>query len=60
MARGDHPQRTPFYGVCLLMLAFGACALAANTHPAWVSALIYVGAAAVAMVGTVMTFRDYG
>jgi hypothetical protein len=42
------------------MLAFGACALAANTHPAWVSALIYVGAAAVAMVGSVMTFREYG
>jgi hypothetical protein len=20
MARGDHPQRTPFYGVCLLLV----------------------------------------
>ena len=60
MARGDHPQRTPFYGVCLLMLAFGACGLASVTHPIWASALIYAGAAAVAMVGFVMTFRDYG
>jgi hypothetical protein len=60
VARGDHPQRTPFYGVCLLMLAFGACGLASITHPAWAAAVIYVAAAAVAMVGTVMTFRDYG
>jgi hypothetical protein len=60
MARGDHPQRTPFYGVCLLFLAFGACGLASITHPAWASALVYVGAAAVGMVGFVMTFRDYG
>jgi len=60
MARGEHPQRTPFYGVCLLMLAYGACWLASITHPVWASALIYVGAAAVAMVGFVMTFPDYG
>jgi hypothetical protein len=60
MARGDHPQRTPFYGVCLLMLAFGACGLASITRPVSASALLYAGAAAVAMVGFVMTFRDYG
>ena len=60
MARGDHPQRTPFYGVCLLMLAFGACGLASITHPVWAAALIYAGAAAVAAVGFGMTFRDYG
>jgi hypothetical protein len=60
MARGDHPRRTPFYAVRLLMLAFGACAVASSTRPAWASAVIYTGAAAVAMVGFVMTFRDYG
>jgi hypothetical protein len=42
------------------MLAFGACGLASLTHPAWASALTYAAAAAVAMVGLVMTFRDYG
>jgi hypothetical protein len=42
------------------MLAFGACAVASSTRPAWASAVIYTGAAAVAMVGFVMTFRDYG
>jgi hypothetical protein len=60
MARGEHPQRTPFYGVCLLMVAFGACWLASQAHPAWVAALIYVAAFIAASIGLVMTFRDYG
>jgi hypothetical protein len=60
MARGDHPQRTPFYGVCLLMCAFGLCALAAATHPGWAAALVWAGAVAVGLVGFAMTFRDYG
>lgn len=59
MARGEHPQRTPFYGVCLMIGAFGICGLAPIAHPGWVAALIWIGAAAVAMVGFVMTFRDY-
>lgn len=59
VARGEHPQRTPFYGVCLLIAAFGMCVLASMAQPVWVSALIWIGAAAVAMVGFVMSFRDY-
>jgi hypothetical protein len=59
MARGDHPQRTPFYGVCLLSGAFLACWLASSVHILWLSIAIYVLAALAAVVGFVMTFRDY-
>ena len=59
MARGDHPQRTPFYGVCLQSAAFLSCLLAASIHIRWLSILIYVLAAIAAGIGFVMTFRDY-
>jgi hypothetical protein len=59
MARGDHPQRTPFYGVCLLAASFLSCWLAASIHILWLSILIYVLAAIAAGIGFVMTFRDY-
>lgn len=59
MARGEHPQRTPFYGVCLLSVAFLSCWLASSVHIAWLSVGIYVVAAGVAAVGFLMTFRDY-
>jgi hypothetical protein len=59
MARGDHPQRTPLCGVCLLIGAFLACWLASSIHVVWLSAVIYALAAIAASVGFVMTFRDY-
>jgi Flp pilus assembly protein TadB len=59
MARGDHPQRTPFYFVCLLSGAFLSCWLASSIHILWLSIGIYVVAAIAAIVGFVMTFRDY-
>jgi hypothetical protein len=59
MARGEHPQRTPFYGACLMMGAFLACWLAASIHLQWLSIGIYILAAITAAVGFVMTFRDY-
>jgi hypothetical protein len=59
MARGDHPQRTPFYGVCLLSCAFLSCWLASSIHILWLSIAIYVLAAVAAVIGFVMTFRDY-
>lgn len=58
MARGDHPQRTPFYGVVLIMAAL---AVAMNVHRITSVPLqvpVYVLAALTAMVGFVMTFRD--
>ena len=45
MARGDHPQRTPFYGVCLLSGALLSCWLASSIHVLWLSIAIYVLAA---------------
>jgi hypothetical protein len=59
MARGDHPQRTPFYGVCLLSGVFLSCWLASSIHILWLSIGIYVLAAIAAIGGFVMTFRDY-
>jgi hypothetical protein len=59
MARGDHPQRTPCHGVCLLSGAFLSCCLASSIHILWLSIAIYVVAAVAAVIGFVMTFRDY-
>lgn len=59
MARGDHPQRTPFYGVCLLSGAFLSCWLASSIDILWLSIAIYVLAAIAAGGGFIMTFRDY-
>lgn len=60
MARGEHPQRTPFYGACLLAAAFLSCGVAARVHTGWVSGLIYAAAVVAGCVGLVMTLRDYG
>lgn len=59
MARGDHPQRTPFYGACLLSGAFLSCWLASSIDILWLSIAIYVLAAIAAGAGFIMTFRDY-
>jgi drug/metabolite transporter (DMT)-like permease len=59
MARGDHPQRTAFYGVCLLSGAFLSCWLASSIRILWLSIVIYVLVAIAAGVGFVMTFRGY-
>ncbi len=59
MTRGEHPQRTPFYGACLLAAAFLSCWWASSIDTTWLAALIYAVAALVAAVGFVMTFRDY-
>ena len=59
MARGEHPQRTPLYGVCLLSVAFLACWLGSSIHVTWLTIAVYVLAAVIAAVGFLMTFRDY-
>jgi len=58
MARGDHPQRTPFYGVVLLVVALAAAMIVNRTAPVWVQVPVYVLAVLAAMAGFVMTFRD--
>ena len=59
MARGEHPQRTPFYGALLLMGAYLACWLASSMHTLWQSVAIYIVAAIAAGTGVIVTFRDY-
>jgi hypothetical protein len=59
MARGDHPQRTPFYGVLLLMGAYLSLWLASSIHILWLTIAICVVAAVAAAMGFIMTFRDY-
>ncbi len=60
MARGEHPQRTVFYGVSLIAAAFLSCVLAATFDIGWGAVVVYVAAAIAAAVGFVMSFRDYG
>ena len=59
MARGEHPQRTPFYGALLMMGAFLSFWLAASITPTWLSVTAYVLASVAGLIGFVMTFRDY-
>ncbi|VEG51673.1 Uncharacterised protein [Mycolicibacterium aurum] len=58
MARGDHPERIPFYGAVLSVAAFISCWGASLITATWVAALIYGAAATAAGVGFVMTLRQ--
>ncbi|MGV9800622.1 hypothetical protein ACWDTP_21495 [Mycobacterium sp. NPDC003449] len=58
MGLGDHPQRTPFYGVLLVIAAVLLCWLVASTLGGWPAAVGYFLAIAVGAFGFVMTFRD--
>ncbi|MCV7224738.1 hypothetical protein [Mycolicibacterium komossense] len=60
MARGDHPERTAFYGVCLLAGAFLALWLATSVPIRWLSITIGVLAVLATGAGFLMTFRDLG
>lgn len=59
MGLGDHPQRTPFYGVLLVIAAVLLCWVAASIPTGWQSVTGYLLAVAVGAVGFVMTLRDY-
>lgn len=59
MARGDHPQRTPFYGAVLMIAAFVTGSLTAPVDmPTAAHAVIIVCAVVVGLIGFGMTFRD--
>jgi hypothetical protein len=60
MARGDHPERTPFYGVCLLAGAFLTLWLASSLSSLWLSIVIGGLAVVASGFGFLMTFRDLG
>ncbi|MBU8813066.1 hypothetical protein [Mycolicibacterium goodii] len=59
MGLGDHPQRTPLYGVLLVVVAVLLCWLTASVFTGWQMIVGYFLAIAVGVVGFVMTLRDY-
>ncbi|MCE5289380.1 MAG: hypothetical protein LLG14_09055 [Nocardiaceae bacterium] len=60
MKLGKHPQRTPFYGVLLNLGAYYSIYWAySEPRPLWVHILHWVIVIPIAIVGTIMTFRDY-
>jgi hypothetical protein len=58
MRLGEHPQRTPLYGVLLVIVAVLLSWLVASTLHGWPSAVGYFVALAVGAFGFVMTLRD--
>lgn len=58
MRRG-HPERIPFYGAALSVIAFISCWGASLITATWLAAAVYAAAATAAGVGFVMTLRDY-
>jgi hypothetical protein len=59
MARGDHPQRTPVYGVLLIYAALVLFWLGSSIHVRALSIGLYALGAVAAAFGWLMTFRDY-
>ncbi|MFE1595017.1 hypothetical protein [Nocardia sp. NPDC058705] len=55
----DREQRTPFYGVVLILVALGASMAVSYYGPTWIRVTVYILTAMVVVVGGVMTFRDY-
>ncbi|WP_084473788.1 hypothetical protein [Nocardia vermiculata] len=56
---GDHPQRTPFYGVAMLLAVLFIGLWVHNLPNVALQVIVYIALFAVAAVGFVMTFRDY-
>ncbi|WP_227980564.1 hypothetical protein [Nocardia spumae] len=59
MGMGDHPQRTPFYGVVLLLAVLLLGLGVHNLANVALQVLAYIALFAIAAVAFVMTFRDY-
>ncbi|MCA2208788.1 MULTISPECIES: hypothetical protein [Nocardia] len=55
----DREQRTPFYGVVLILAALGATMAVTFYGPTWLRVVVYLFMVVAIMVGGVMTFRDY-
>lgn len=56
---GEHPERTPAYGVVMIIVALGAATTVSFVGPAWLRIVVYVSAVVVIAVGFVLTLRDY-
>ncbi|AHH20671.1 hypothetical protein [Nocardia nova] len=59
MALGEHPQRTPFYGVVLLLAVLISGLWVHNLESVALQTVIYIALFAVAAAAFIMTFRDY-
>jgi hypothetical protein len=55
---GEHPERIPFYGVCLLSASLLSLWLASSVAAMWQASTIGVLAVLAAGAGFVMTFKD--
>ncbi|GAB2908536.1 hypothetical protein GCM10027047_03330 [Rhodococcus aerolatus] len=58
MARGEHPQRTAFYGVVLVAAALVSSTVATYHGPEWLRWTVYAVSLPAALVGAVMSLRD--
>ncbi|MBF6331580.1 hypothetical protein [Nocardia transvalensis] len=56
---GRHPQRTPFYGVLMIIAAMLTGLWLHDQSSLPLRVVGYLAVAVVALVGFVMTFRDY-
>jgi hypothetical protein len=55
----DREQRTPLYGVVMILVALGAALAVSYYGPVWLRVVVYLLAVVIVLVGGVMTFRDY-
>jgi hypothetical protein len=61
MGRGDHPMRTPVYGGGLIVGAMVVATVVTSVGvPGAVRVAVYLVCLVAALVGIVLTFRDYG
>ena len=58
VARGEHPQRTAFYGVVLIAAALVGSTVATYHGPTWLRWVVYALALPAALIGVVMSLRD--
>lgn len=56
---GRHPKRTPFYGVLMLLTVMITGLWVRDLTVAWLRVTLFAVLFVVALVGFVMTFRDY-
>ncbi|GAA5066717.1 hypothetical protein [Nocardia callitridis] len=55
----DREQRTPFYGIVLILAALGASMAVTYYGPVWFRVTVYTLTVLLVLIGGVMTFRDY-
>ncbi|WP_169815530.1 hypothetical protein [Nocardia inohanensis] len=56
---GRHPKRTPFYGVLMLLFVMISGLWVRDLSVTWLRIVLFIALFAIALIGFVMTFRDY-